>query len=60
MKNTIEGIKIRLNDTEEQISEWKKGNDNHCRWKEKEKKSMKRNESSLRGLQDNIWPTFTL
>ena len=31
MKNTIEGIKIRLNDTEEQISEWKKGSDNHCR-----------------------------
>ena len=31
MKNTIEGIKIRLYDTEEQISEWKKGSDNHCR-----------------------------
>ena len=29
MKNTIEGIKIRLNDTEEQISEWKKSSDNH-------------------------------
>ena len=29
MKNTIEGIKIRLNDTEEQISEWKKSSENH-------------------------------
>ena len=54
MKNTIEGIKIRLNDTEEQISEWKKSSENHWCWKEKEKKSMKRNENSLRDLQDNI------
>ena len=42
MKNTIEGIKIRLYDTEEQISEWKKGSDNHCRWKEKEKKEYEK------------------
>ena len=42
MKNTIDGIKIRLNDTEEQISEWKKSSDNHWCWKEKEKKYEKK------------------
>ena len=50
MKNTLEGINIRLNDTEEQISDLQ-STGKHCYGKEKR---MKRNQDSLRALQDSI------
>ena len=51
MKNTLEGINSRLNDTEEQISKLEDSSENHWCWTEKR---MKRSEDSLRELWANI------
>ena len=53
MKNSLEGITSRLNDTEEQVSEVKDSSENHWSWTEKRKKD-KKDEDSLRDLWDNI------
>ena len=55
MKNTLEGINSRVNDTEELISELE-GRVVEITEAEqkKKKKGMKRNENSLRDYRDNI------
>ena len=53
MKNTLEGINSRLNDTEKEISELEDRVLEITNTKQK-KKRMKRNEDSLRDFWDNI------
>ena len=51
MKNTLEGINSRLNDSEEQISELE---DRAMAITATEQKKMKRNKDSLRDLWNNV------
>ena len=53
-KNTLEGIKSRLNDTEERISELEDKVVEITIAEQKKEKRMKRNENSLRDLWDTI------
>ena len=54
MKNTLEGTKSRINQAEEQISEQEERMVEITAAEQNKDKRMKRNEDSLRDLQDNI------
>ena len=54
MKNTLEGLNSRLNDTEEWISELEDRIVEITANEQKKEKRMKRNEDGLRDLWDNI------
>ena len=54
MKNTLEGINSRINNTEEWISELEDRAVEIADAEQRGKKRMKRNEDSLRDLCDNI------
>ena len=52
MQNTLEGMISRLNDTEEQISEWpgRQSSENHPNWTEKENNNVFRKLGYFKGL----------
>ena len=54
MKNTLEGIKSRITEAEERISDLEDRMVEFTAAKQTKEKRMKRNEDSLRDLQDNI------
>ena len=54
MKNTLEGLNGRLNDTEEQISDLEDRMVEFTAAEHNKEKRMKRNEDSLRDFWDNI------
>ena len=54
MKNTVEGINSRITETEEWISDLEDRMVEFTAMEQNKEKRMKRNEDSLRDLQDNI------
>ena len=54
MKNTVEGIKSRLNEAEDQISELEDKVENNNQKEQEKEKRLKKNEEGLREMQDNM------
>ena len=54
MKNTVEGIKSRLNEAEDQISELEDKVEKITQKEQEKEKSLRKNEEGLREVQDNM------
>ena len=57
MKNTVEGIKCRLDEAEDRISELEGKVENNTQKEQEKEKRLRKNEEGLREMQDNcIYP----
>ena len=54
MKNTVEGIKSRLNEAEDRISDLENKVEKNSEKEQEKEKRLKKNEEGLREMQDNM------